>query len=48
MEDLALITALNYSSSFCEHLFKFPGKKKQKCYSAAQVRPYWEKPCPLS
>ena len=30
MEDLALITALNHSSSFCEHLFKFRGKKTIK------------------
>ena len=30
MEDLALITALNHSSSFYEHLFKFPGKKTIK------------------
>ena len=29
MEDLALITALNHSVSFCKHFCKFPEKKNK-------------------
>ena len=38
MEDLALITALNHSVSFCKHFCKFPEKNKNVIHQLRSVR----------
>ena len=35
MEDLALITALNHSVSFCKHFCKFPEKKIEMLFTSS-------------
>ena len=47
-ECLAIITALNPSSSFGKRFVSFRFRKKLKCYPLALVGPYWEKPGPPS